>query len=137
MESVVQSLLAGFPILITHFLTTLLVFIAASLIYILITPHQEFKLIKDGNKSAALSIGGALLGLSIPLAVCLAGSVNTYDIVIWGSVTLGIQLTVYFIIDLLVRGISVSIQNDNLAPTIFLVSAKLSIALLNAAAIAG
>lgn len=137
MDAVIQSFLSGFPVLISHFTATFLVFVAASFIYTIVTPHHETKLIKQGNVSAAISLGGVLLGLSIPLAFCLAGSINVFDIIVWGSVTLALQLIVYFVIDFFLRGISKSIEKDELAPSLFLVSVKLSVAFINAAAIAG
>lgn len=67
--------------------------------YIKITPHKEFELIKAGNKSAALSLGGALVSLSISLAFCLSGSVSVFDVMIWGAVILTLQIAVFFMVD--------------------------------------
>lgn len=136
-DIVIQSFLSGFPVLISHFSATLLIFLIAAVVYVLITPHREFKLIKEGNVSAAVSLGGVLLGLAIPLAVCLAGSINVFDIMIWGALTLSLQLLVYFAIDFFLKGISKSIEEDKLASALFLVSVKLSISLINAASITG
>jgi putative membrane protein len=137
MHHIIQTFLSGFSIFITHFIITIIVLFVALFVYMLITPHNELSLIKQGNKSAALSLGGIFLGLAIPLSVCLKESVNIPDIIIWGSAILFIQIGVYFSVDLIFQNISKTISEDELAPTIFLVSAKISIALLNAAAISG
>ena len=137
MQSVLLSLYAGLPVFLSHFSVTILVFIAAIGIYTLITPHKEFALIKKGNIAAAISFGGALLGLAIPLAFCLAGSVNIYDIIIWGAFILLIQLATYFVIDKIVGGVSKNIEKENVAPILFLVTARISVAIINAAAISG
>ena len=41
------------------------VFIA---LYMAVTPHHEAALIKQGNAAAAISLGGAVLGFTLPLA---------------------------------------------------------------------
>jgi putative membrane protein len=66
----------------------------------------------------------------------LGGSVNVWDILIWGSVAIGLQLTVFFIVDLLLRGLADRIRNNEMSAALILGATKLSIALLNSAAIA-
>ena len=103
MDAVIQSLLSGFPILILHFSVTLAMLSAGAVIYHWITPYHELELIRGGNTAAAISFSGALIGLAMPLGVCMARSVNIWDIVIWGCVTLIIQLVAYRIGDALLR----------------------------------
>jgi len=138
MESVVQSIGAGLPVFLLHFAVTLTVLALAVMVYIRITPYRELALIrKENNIAAAISLSAAVLGLALPLAFCLAGSVNIYDIALWGGIILAIQMVTYFFIDRLIGGIAVSIREQRLAPVIFLAAAKLSVAAINAAAIAG
>src|SRR3546814_16327154 len=88
---VIQSLLSGLPIFLLHLASATLAWLAALALYMWITPHDEFALIRAGNGAAAISLGGAAIGLAVPLGFCLAGSVNVWDIMIWGSVTLLLQ----------------------------------------------
>jgi len=67
----------------------------------------------------------------------LASSISIYDIFIWGAVILLLQLVTFFIIDFLVKDLSDRITKGELAPTILLSTVKLSVAAINAAAIAG
>ena len=92
---VIQSLLSGLPIFLLHLACATLAWLAALALYMWITPHDEFALIRAGNEAAAISLGGAAIGLAIPLALCLAGSVNVWDVMIWGSVTLVLQLIAF------------------------------------------
>ena len=92
MDPVIQSFLAGFPVLLLHFAVTLGMLAIGVTIYHLVTPYHELRLIRNGNTAAAVSISGAIVGLAIPLAICMATSVNVWDIVSWGIVTLLIQL---------------------------------------------
>ena len=95
MDGAIQSFLSGIPFLLTHFGVTIVMLVVGAFIYIKITSHDEMALIRDGNNAAAVSLSGAILGLAIPLAFCMANSVNVYDIVIWGLVTLVIQLVTF------------------------------------------
>ena len=96
---------------------------------------NEDRLIKEGNTSAALTLGAAMLGISISLGAALAGSVNLWDIVIWGSVAILLQLAVFFLADRVLSDLAHRIRADEMSAALILASTKLSIALLNAAAI--
>ena len=137
MDGAIQSFLSGIPFLLTHFGVTIVMLVVGALIYIKITSHDEMALIRDGNNAAAVSLSGAILGLAIPLAFCMANSVNVYDIVIWGLVTLVIQLVTFWIIDLWLRDLSRKIEVGQVGTAILLASVKLAVASINAAAISG
>ena len=76
MDGAIQSFLSGIPFLLTHFGVTIVMLVVGAFIYIKITSHDEMALIRDGNNAAAVSLSGAILGLAIPLAFCMANSVN-------------------------------------------------------------
>ena len=137
MDGAIQSFLSGIPFLLTHFGVTIVMLVVGAFIYIKITSHDEMALIRDGNNAAAVSLSGAILGLAIPLAFCMANSVNVYDIVIWGLVALVIQLVTFWIIDLWLRDLSQKIEDGQVGTAILLVSVKLAVASINAAAISG
>ena len=137
MDAAIQSFLAGIPFLLSHFGVTVLMLVIGVFIYMWITSHDERALIREGNTAAAISLAGAILGLAIPLAFCMASSVNVYDIVIWGIVTLVIQLATFWIIDIWLRDLSKRIEEGQVGTAILLVSAKLAVASINAAAVSG
>lgn len=134
---VIQSLFAGLPIFMLHLGSATLAWAVALALYIWITPHREFALIREGNVAAAISFGGAAIGLALPLAFCLAASVNVWDVVIWGSVTLILQLIAFRAIDLLIGNLSKRIEENEVAAATFLAMTKIALASLNAAAVAG
>ena len=137
MDAAIQSFLAGIPFLLSHFCVTVLMLVIGVFIYMWITSHDERALIREGNTAAAISLAGAILGLAIPLAFCMASSVNVYDIVIWGIVTLVIQLATFWIIDIWLRDLSKRIEEGQVGTAILLVSVKLAVASINAAAVSG
>ncbi len=134
---VIQSLLSGLPILLLHLASATLVWVAALALYMWITPHDEFALIRAGNEAAAISLGGAAVGLAVPLGFCLAGSVSAWDVVIWGSVTLILQLIAFRCVDFLLGSLSHRIEDNERSAAIFLAMMKAAIACLTAAAVAG
>ena len=137
MDAAIQSFLAGIPFLLSHFGVTVLMLVIGVFIYMWITSHDERALIREGNTAAAISLAGAILGLAVPLAFCMASSVNVYDIVIWGIVTLVIQLATFWIIDIWLRDLSKRIEEGQVGTAILLVSVKLAVASINAAAVSG
>ena len=135
MEGVLQTLFLGLPVFLGHFGVALLMLGIGVVLYLLITPVNEYRLIKEGNTSAALTLGAAMLGISISLGAALAGRVNLWDIVIWGSVAILLQLAVFFLVDRVLSDLAHRIRADEMSAALILASTKLSIALLNAAAI--
>lgn len=135
MEAALHSFLAGIPFLLTHFAVTIAMLVAGVFVYMWITPHDEKALIREGNTAAAVSLAGAILGLAIPLSVCMANSASVWDIVIWGLVTLVLQLATFKVIDLWLRDLSKRIEDGEIGTAILLVSIKLGVALINGAAV--
>jgi putative membrane protein len=106
------------------------VFIA---LYMAVTPHHEVALIKQGNAAAAISLGGAVLGFTLPLASIIIHSVSLLDLAVWSLVALLVQLAVYRLVDFLLREISRHIEEGNVAAATTLAVASLAIGMINAA----
>ena len=135
MEAALHSFLAGIPFLLTHFAVSIAMLVAGVLVYMWITPHDEMALILGGNTAAAMSLAGAIMGLAIPLSICMANSASIWDIVIWGLVTLVLQLATFKVIDLWLRDLSKRIEDGEIGTAILLVSIRLAVALINGAAV--
>ena len=132
-----QAFATGFPVTLLHFVVALVILAAAATLYILLTPHKEIALIRDGNTAAAVSLAGVLIGLAIPLAVSLKASTTTVDLALWGVATVMVQLLVFRVVDLILHGLPKRIQDDEMAAAAMLVGAKLASALILAAAVSG
>lgn len=131
-----QAFATGFPLTLLHAGVTLLILILGTAVYALLTPHKEIALIRDGNSAAAISLGGVMVGLSIPLAVSLKASTSVVEIFIWGVATIAVQLLVFRLVDLVLRGLPQRIQDGELSAAALLVAAKIATALVLAAAVA-
>ncbi|MBN9320292.1 MAG: hypothetical protein BGN86_11345 [Caulobacterales bacterium 68-7] len=133
----VQAFATGFPVTLLHAAVTLTVLILGTVVYAFLTPHKEVQLIREGNSAASLSLGGVMVGLAIPLAVSLSASTSVIEIVIWGCATVAVQLLVFRIMDMLLKGLPQRIQDGEISAAVMLVGAKLATALIVAAAVSG
>ena len=129
------GLVNGLPFLISHFVTSVIVFLIGVIIYLFITPMKEIALIRKKNTAASISFSGALIGLALPLASSLSASGSIYEIIVWGLVAIVIQLFCFKAVDILINDLPKRIENGELASSILLFSIKISVALLNSAAI--
>ena len=134
---ILQSVKSGLPFLISHFFTAIVIFVSGLWVYTKVTPMNELELIKGGNIAASLSFAGACVGIAIPLAFCLSSSVNIVDIIVWGSIAVILQLICFKVVDFFLKDLSLRIIDGEISISIVLVGFKLSIAVLNAAAVAG
>ncbi|MCR5878064.1 DUF350 domain-containing protein [Phenylobacterium sp. J367] len=133
----IQAFAQGFPITLLHAGVTILILFVAATLYVLLTPHREITLIREGNTAAAVSMGGVLVGLAIPLAVSLNASTNLIEIGLWGVATVVLQLLVFRLVDLVLRGLPRRIQEGEMSAAAMLVGAKLASAIIIGAAVSG
>ncbi|MEM1036998.1 MAG: DUF350 domain-containing protein [Pseudomonadota bacterium] len=133
MMATLQAFQQSFPTFI--FMTAIagVLLLAASTVYILLTPWRELALVRGGNGSAGLALAGAIVGLAIPIASCLASSLGPFDLLLWGVVALILQLLTYRIIDMILRDIPKRIEADEAGAAIVLIASKVSVAMLLAA----
>jgi putative membrane protein len=103
-------------------------------IYVMVTPHHEFRLIRAGNSAAAISLGGALLGYTIPLAKAVSQSEGMGDMVLWSGVALVAQLVAYGATRLVLPALSADVNEGKASSGIFLAAISVSVGMLNAAA---
>ena len=107
MDAVLQSFMSGFPVLMLHSSVTLAILAVGVTVYV------------------------------IPLAFAMSASVNVLDIVVWGGVTVILQLLAFKITDLLLRDLPRRIEAGEVGPALVLVAIKLAVAAVNAAAVSG
>lgn len=104
------------------------------ILYVRITPHPEFALIRNGNSAAAIQLVGTFLGFAIPVALVIAHSVSAVDMLLWGAVAALIQAVVFFAIArLLFRAIEDRISEGCTASGIFVGGMGLGMGILQAA----
>ena len=102
-------------------------------IYTRITPHKEFELIRAGNTSAAVALGGAIVGFAIPASNVIAYSINLLDFVVWSVIAAVVQLLAFLLTSLVLKGTSERIKNGEVAAGIYVAAVAISVGMLNAA----
>ncbi|MBA4794091.1 DUF350 domain-containing protein [Phenylobacterium sp.] len=132
----IQAFAIGFPTTLLHAGVAILILVLAAALYIVLTPHKEVALIREGNAAAAVSLGGVLVGLAAPLALSLNSSTSLIEICVWGVSTVMVQLLVFRLVDIMLRGLPQRIQDGEVAAAALLVGAKLATALILSAAVA-
>jgi putative membrane protein len=134
MDSSTFDYSAGVSAHLMYFGVAIAAVVAFVAIYIAVTPHREFRLIRQGNTAAATSLGGALLGYTIPLAKAVSQSEGMVDMLVWSGVALVAQLVAYFAARLMLPQVSSDVNEGKSAPAIFLAACSICVGLLNAAA---
>lgn len=103
-------------------------------VYVVLTPHKELSLIREGNGAAATQLTGTFLGFAVPMAIVIGHSVSIADMLLWGAVAAIVQLALFFAISrLLFPKISGRITEDCMASGIFVGGMGLGIGILQAA----
>ena len=125
----------GLPAFASFFATAVLMLAAFVALYVAVTPYSEIRLIRDGNEAAAVSLGGAVIGFALPLAVSVAVSHNLYAMIGWGAVAGVVQLFVFIVARLALPRINESIPQGRLASGIFLALLSIAVGILNAGCI--
>lgn len=112
-----------------------LIFLAVfKVLYQLVTPFHEGRLIREGNAAAAISLGGALLGYVLPLCSALSHTVSLLEFSTWATLSGLVQIAVFTVIRLvLLRDVSQRIERGEISAAIYLLSISLAVGLLNAA----
>ncbi len=128
---------SGFPVMLLHAGVTLAIFAAGAALYALFTPNREIRLVRDGNPAAAISFGGVLVGLALPLAFALAASTSLVEIALWGGSTAIVQLFLFWLIDLVLHGLPQRVREGDIGAAALLAAARLAVAALLAGAVAG
>ncbi|MHB8528023.1 MAG: DUF350 domain-containing protein [Caulobacteraceae bacterium] len=131
----IQAWTIGFPLSLFHVALTLALLAAGAALHSLITPHREVRLIREGNPAAALSFGGMLVGLAIPLAASLAASRSAIEILLWGGAKVFVQLALFRLTDLLLHGLPQRIAEGEVPAAALLIAARTSTAVILAAAL--
>lgn len=122
------------PHFLAYFAAAVGLAVAFLALYVTITPHKEFALIREGNAAAAVQLTGTFLGFAAPVAVVISHSVSIPDMLIWGAVAAIVQLAIFFIIArLLFREISQRITDRCVASGIFVGGMGLGVGILQAA----
>ncbi len=132
MELVIESLsgLANFAL---YFGISIALLFAFKLLYAFVTPHDEWKLVKeDKNTAAAVGYAGAIIGFAIALGGAASNSEYILDFVIWAVVALIAQLFAFALLRFtFMPAIAQRIANNEVSAGVMLAGVSVAVGLIN------
>jgi putative membrane protein len=103
-------------------------------LYRLVTPHDEGKLIRQGNVAAAIALGGAVLGYVIPLASALTQTHSLIEFAAWAVLAGVIQIATFWVVRrVALPDVSTRIENGEVASAVYLLLISVAVGVINAA----
>lgn len=128
-----SHLLTMLPNFFAYFAVAMALLAVFLLVYVNVTPYEEFALIRTGNTAAAISLSGALLGFAMPVANVIAHSDTLADLVAWGAIAGIVQILAYLVARFTLPHINEDIPAGKTAPAVFLAALSVSVGLIDAA----
>ena len=129
----VQELFSGSAAFALSFVVSLVLLAVFATLHSLLSAHREMMLIRQGNRAAALSLGGAIVGFVIPVGKAVAQSVSMVDLLVWALIALVAQVIAYGLAAAVLPHLRKAIADDHVASGILLAALAVAIGLLNAA----
>ncbi len=129
-----ETLLPSLASFLAHFVLALVLLVSFKFVYALITPHDEWALIRNNNLAASIGFAGAILGFALALAGVISNSINLIDFAMWSIVALIAQLTAFAIVRFVFMPQVVSrIEQGEISAGVMLAVTSVAVGLLNAA----
>lgn len=129
----ISDYLLGLPNFLAYFAVAVALLAAFAFVYTLLTPHQEWQLIKQNVPAASIAFGGSLIGFTLPLHSAISHSINLLDCVLWSVIAFVVQIVTFIVLRRFIPNISERIANNETASAIFVAAASICTGLLNAA----
>ena len=134
MDALIHSI-AGLGNFALYFLISVIFLFVFKIVYAFVTPHDEWKLVKEEkNTAAAIGFGGALIGFAIALSGAAENSVHLLDFAIWGGVAIIAQTLAFALLRFtFMPKIAERIANNEISAGTMLAAVSISVGLLNSA----
>lgn len=134
MDTIMASL-AGLDNFALYFVLSVVFLFIFKFVYAMVTPHDEWKLVKeDKNVAAAIGFGGAIIGFSIALSGAASNSLSVIDFAIWGVVAIIAQSLAFALLRFsFMPRIAERINNNEVSAGTMLAAMSIAVGMLNAA----
>lgn len=125
--------LVTLPDFALYFVCALILLMLFLVVYTKLTPQHEWKLIKEGNAAASISLAGAMIGFALPLSSAILNSQGLLDALVWGVVALTVQWGAFAAARILVPRLPERITRGETSAGIAAAGVSVAIGMLNAA----
>ena len=127
------SSLTGLSAFAAYLATALVMVSLFGLLYAQITPHREYRLLREGCTAAVPAFLGAIIGYVIPLSAAMRSSASLVDFAVWAVIAALVRTLAYGVTRLLVPDISKRITGNDVSAGALLGGIALAFGLINAA----
>ena len=125
--------LATLPNFLAYLGAAAVLLVAFVVIYLVVTPYDEIRLIRENNVAAAVSLSGAVLGFAMPISNVIAHSDTLLDLAVWGVIAGLVQLAAWCVARVALPTLKEDISANRLAPAVFVAALSVTVGLINAA----
>ena len=126
--------LATLPEFLAWFGTAAAMLATFLVLYGLLTPWNDLRLIRAGNLAVTYGVSGAMLGYAVVLAAIISGAVSRLDLALWAGVGLAVQLLALGVGRLLLGpGLRADMEAGRLSSGVLLGALALAAGIVNAA----
>ena len=125
--------LATLPAFLAYFAGSLVLLGIFLWLHEVLLPGAEWKLIREGNTAAALSVAGAAGGFALPLASAIVHSAGFADMLIWAVISGAAQFGCFAAMRFLRRDVAGALARGDMAEATVMAAASLILGTLNAA----
>jgi putative membrane protein len=134
METILNSI-SGLGHFVAYFAVSIVLLFVFKIVYAFVTPHDEWKLVKqEKNLAAAIGFGGAIIGFALALSSAVANSASLLDFIVWGVVAIVAQVVAFLLLRFtFMPKIAERIINNEISAGTILAAISIAVGLLNAA----
>jgi len=93
---------------LTCFLVSMLIVLATSFAFTLVTKYNDWEEISGGNVAAALALGGKIFGVSNIIRFSVLSNTSPVHTIFWGAVGAALLVVVYLLFEWLTPRINVN-----------------------------
>jgi putative membrane protein len=134
MDIILESLF-GLGEFALYFAISIALLFAFKVLYAFVTPHDEWKLVKEQhNLAAAIGYAGAIVGFCIALAGAATHSTQMLDFLVWAVAALLAQMLAFALLRFtFLPQLAERINNNEVSAGVMLAGMSVGVGLLNAA----
>jgi putative membrane protein len=125
--------LAALPAFLAYFAGSLMLLAIFLWLHKILLVGAEWRLIREGNRAAALCVAGTAGGFALPLASAIVHSAGFADMVVWGVISGVVQFGCFAAMRLLRRDVAAALVGGDMAEATIIAAFSLIVGTLNAA----
>ncbi len=133
MTEQLEMYLFGLPAFLSYFTIGGILLLIYITLYNLITPINEWELVKQNDPAAAIALSGSIIGFVLPLESAIENAQTNMECILWGLIALIVQLLAFFVMRMFMPRLAERIKDGEISAGILLAVISMSVGMINAA----